>query len=783
MASFKESLILFFAETRKPPMRSRNLRMLRVFALSLMLCAHLAMFAIPLEDDTTHMSGVLNEVVVEKNIRGNYLNSQAVDKREMISVTGLRKMACCTLAESFENSASVSVDYSDAVSGTRQIKMLGLAGVYTQFLDESRPFMRGLSSPYALNYTPGDWLKSIQVSKGVSSVTTGHEAITGQINLEYRKPTDDERLHLNFYLDDMLRPELNLTTAIPLKKDKSLTTIIMAHGAIDTDWREMKAMDRNHDTFRDQPNTRQIDVANRWFWLLPSGVQLRWGGKFTAERRLGGQLHFDGDRSDYEAAKESYYNHRNTPSEWDMIFCPSLYGSKVINHDASTYFKMGVPLRRIVTDKQGNELQDNVALITDFTHFDTKSYFGYNEYDAHENTVSLNLRFDHHFSGTNSIATGLQGRMNFARGHLYKYGYSFYNNGNGLMGYECEVDEHIDEREVGAYAEWTATPHERFTMIAGLRADYNDFAQEWMITPRAHIKWDITPHTTLRASGGLGYRTPRALIENLGMLATGYPIRAGDAVLPMSVNLSNDNELKEKARSDYDYRHMEKALTVGGSMTQTFTLGRDNNASLSADFFHTRFMRSLIATQEPMPQYMLLYSSTGLNYTSTWQMDFNWSPIERLDVLATMRYTHSRVEIPVANKTNSGYYLSDQTQTVERALMSRFKGLINVSYATRFRVWVFDFTTQINGPMRVPGGQFNTEGSYHSPTYAQLFAQVTHKIGRGEMYVGCENITDYRQKDAIIAANVPFSREFNSMNVWGPLMGRKFYVGMRWNFY
>ena len=96
---------------------------------------------------------------------------------------------------------------------------------------------------------------------------------------------------------------------------------------------------------------------------------------------------------------------------------------------------------------------------------------------------------------------------------------------------------------------------------------------------------------------------------------------------------------------------------------------------------------------------------------------------------------------------------------------------------------MFDITGQLNGPARVPGGGHNTDNSSHSPTYGMLFAQVTHKIGRAELYLGCENITDYRQKVPIIGADEPFSGRFNSMNVWGPLMGRKFYVGMRWNLY
>ena len=171
---------------------------------------------------------MVDAVVVESRISGNFILQDGILKNEVISFAGLSKMACCNLAESFENSASVTVGYSDAISGARQIKMLGLTGTYTQLLDENRPIMRGLSAPYGLSYTPGMWLNSIQVSKGISSVTAGHEAITGQINLEHRKPTDDERLFLNLYFDSDLRPEINLSSAIHLTEDKSLSTIIIA---------------------------------------------------------------------------------------------------------------------------------------------------------------------------------------------------------------------------------------------------------------------------------------------------------------------------------------------------------------------------------------------------------------------------------------------------------------------------------------------------------------------------------------------------------------------------
>lgn len=756
-----------------------------VMLLPVMMIVHAG---VAQETDTT----TLQEVVVEGSMRGNYMSGSAVEKRELINTIGLRKMACCTLAESFENSAAVSVGYSDGVTGTRQIRMLGLAGVYTQFLDESRPTMRGLVSPYALSYTPGDWLRSIQISKGVTSVTTGHDAITGQINLEYRKPTDDERLHLNVYLDDMLRPEVNLTSAIHFNEDKSLSTIIMAHGSIDTDWREMGAMDRNHDGFRDMPRARQVDIANRWTWLMHNGMQLRWGARYTAEDRLGGQLHYHDKqgRQQRDAFFESY--ERMTLEELANLQPLSSYGSHATNHDASAYLKVAVPLRRRVTDGEGGEWQDNVALVADWSHFDTRSYFGYNEYNAHENAVSFNLRMDHYFAPHSSLAVGLQGRLDYVRGKARNFLFTVENDGT-VRWHSAWFDENMDEREIGAYAEWNATLRERLTLVAGLRTDYNDWADKWMVTPRLHIKWDITPHTALRASAGLGYRTPRAIVENLGMLATSYSIRTGVLVLPEAHNPSfnGTEEQLQRLAEQRDYRRVEKALTVGGSLTQAFALGRDRNASLSLDYFHTHFYHSLIATQEPFGASFMLYNSGGKNYTHTWQLDFNWTPIERLEVMATFRYTHSRVDIPlleqyvVANAPGNNTYwrLAEGSQSVERALMNRFKGVLNLSYATRFRIWVFDLTGQLNGPARVPGGGPNTDNSYHSPTYGQLFAQVTHKIGRAELYVGCENITDYRQKDPIISADNPFSPTFNSMNVWGPLMGRKFYVGMRWNIY
>ena len=143
-------------------------------------------------------------------------------------------------------------------------------------------------------------------------------------------------------------------------------------------------------------------------------------------------------------------------------------------------------------------------------------------------------------------------------------------------------------------------------------------------------------------------------------------------------------------------------------------------------------------------------------------------------MFATFRYTTSRMTIDRPDGT---------TARVERPLINQFKTLLNLSYATKFRMWVFDVTGQLNGKARIPSATGDLAHDSHSPVYPMLFAQVTHKIGRADVYLGCENITDYRQKVPIASADNPFSTQFNSMNVWGPLMGRKFYVGVRFNLY
>lgn len=659
----------------------------------------------------------LGEVTVQSRLKGVVLTDD-MQRRETITSTGLAKMACCTVAESFENSASVTVGYSDAVTGTRQIRLLGLGGCYTQTLDESRPILRGLGSPYAMDHTPGQWLNSVQVAKGASAVTAGHDAITGQINLEHRKPTDQERLFLNFYLDDMLRPELNASSALPLRSDGNLSTILLVHGAADTEWREMGAMDLNKDGFRDLPRQRGYSLANKWLWIEPrTGLQMRWGMKYTRDDRLGGSIHAtDADRERKLMLSEP---------------TPFHYASNISIESLNAYLKTALPFGPERTSATGDVQRSSIAFVADYDHWGEGAFFGRNSYVGLENTLALSLLTNHYLGGAHALAYGVQARL----AHVRDNALCPVSSDRWTMG--------SDEREVGAYAEYTLTPSQRFTAVMGVRGDYSHLYGKAYVTPRMHLKWKVLSATTLRASVGWGYRTPQVVAEHVGLMASGQRLAVDGASL----------------------RKPERAMTTGASLTQTLWLF-GHPATLALDYFYTRFAYNVVADWESNPATAALYGSDRLAYSHTWQADLSATVAKGLDVYAAFRY----------NDTKQTFHTPSGFVRRERPLTDRYKGLLNVQCYTNLRRWVFDATAQLNGPARIP-----LEGL--SPAYMQLYAQVTHKMGLVELYAGCENILDYRQKNPIRYAEEPFSERFNTLNVWGPLMGRKFYVGLRFRMY
>ncbi|MDR0729395.1 MAG: TonB-dependent receptor [Prevotellaceae bacterium] len=640
----------------------------------------------------------LNEVQITGRQAGIYNARLTQLKTEVINAAGLQKMACCNIGESFENSASISVGYSDAVSGARQIRLLGLSGIYAQMLEENRSDMRGLATTFGLSFTPGPWLESIQVAKGIGSVLQGYENITGQINLEYRKPTTPEPLFLNLYIDRFGRTEGNAASSLQLS-DKLFTTLL-AHGSIDP----MKT-DNNHDGFMDEPVKKQINLANRWLYVADNGSMLRFGVKGLYEKRDGGQLDFDASRP------------RDTTQ----------YGTGIENTHINAYIKLGVPLIDTIT---------NIAFIADYTFHDLRSFFGLKAFDGTEHTANFNILFQSKFGQHHDYMLG--GGIHWDR---YRQGLQdvwFPASGQGRQQEYTRMDR--DETVGGLFGEYTFSYHDKLWIVAGTRADYHSLFQ-WLITPRATLKYNITDNLILRASGGRGFRTANVVTDHIGMLATGRQISIDE---PLDI---------------------EDAWTYGGSVAWYFPLFQDDRASLGFDFFRTQFTNQIIVDQEDDLARIHIYNLNGQSFSNTWQIDFNVAPVERFSVMATFRYTDAQTT-----------YRNNRLR--ERPLNDRFKAVLNLQYATRMNIWTFDFTAQLNGQSRLPDFAA-TNGNRYSPVYPLFFAQITRKFRGIDVYIGCENLFNYTQRDPILLASDPYNAGFNSSVIWGPLMERRIYAGLR----
>ena len=656
--------------------------------------------------DTTGLYGerreTLEEAVLTVSGGGNYLPRGKDIRTEVITAAGLCKMACCNLAESFENSASVTVGYSDAITGARQIRLLGQNGVYTQMLDENRPAMRGLAAPFGLNYVPGQWLESIQVAKGVTSVINGVSSMTGQINLEHRKPTDEKPLFVQASVMDDSKTDFNVASSLQLDQEGKWSTVLLGH--VDGNF---KSMDHNGDGFMDDPRQFQVNLANRWLYVSPGGAQLRFGAHFLRDSRRGGQMAPAG------------------PASWT---------SDVLNHDYGGYLKAGFPLNE--------ENSANMAIVLDYNFHRLAGDFTTRRYDASQHSAFANLLYQNEVTEQHRITLGLSGMADF-------YSEDFRHAEPFLPGGPPSPAGPLVD--LGAFGEYTfhSADETTFSAILGLRTDWFNSAG-FRFSPRLTLKWAPSASLVLRANGGRGLRYSLPIVDNFGVLSTG------------------------KSLVGYYLDHLlEDAWTFGGNAT--WYIGGSSSTYLSFDYFRTQFAEQMVVDYDAVGSgiaFVPLSSiAGGYSRTDSFQLDFSAEPVERLTLTLTGRYTDARQSRPGAG-----------AQDDVKPMTSRYKAVLNLQYATRLNKWIFDFTASLNGPCRVWDFMRGYEGMYtdgYTPTYPLLYAQVTKRFKGVDVYVGGENLTNYRQHHPILYADRPFSHEFDASCVWGPLMGIKVYAGVR----
>lgn len=412
---------------------------------------------------------------------------------EIITTKALAKAACCNLSESFETNASVSVSYADAVTGSKQIQLLGLSGNYVQTNSENIPNIRGLNTTFGLNYIPGTWISSIDVGKGAGSVVSGYESMTGQINIELQKPELADKLYLNTYANSFGRGEVNLNLA--KKINKRLSVGLLSHAST-----LQNRIDKNGDRFLDIPLYNQYNVINRWKYQTDN-YMVQFGIKGLYEDRLGGQ----------------------------SSFRPEQRGSSLV-------YGFGSQTKRIEFFSKTARLYQSapykgLGLILNGAIHDNQSFFGLRNYTGIQKTLYANLIYQNIFGNTN---------------HQYKAGLSY------LLDDYNETLKGINPRNrqesvPGAFFEYTYTFPEKLTVVAGGRVDFHNLYGA-RFTPRIHAKYDISKDIHLRVSAGKGWRVANPLAENYGLLVSSRFVEFENTLRPeeswnYGVSLSNEFHL------------------------------------------------------------------------------------------------------------------------------------------------------------------------------------------------------------------------------------------------
>ena len=468
-----------------------------------------------------------------------------------VDQTELFRAACCNLGESFTTNPSVDVSYNDAATGSKQIKLLGLSGNYVQLLTENQPNFRGAARPFALRYVPGPWMKSISVSKGSSTVKNGFESMSGQIDVEYQKPQDEEGLILNGYLDSQLKVEANAIGNLHLSN--TLNAEILGHYED-----RFLNHDNNNDGFTDMPDIRQFNFQTRWN-LFTSNYIMHAGAGIINEKSRAGQIGHHGNMH---------------------IENPYLITMHTQRYEA--YMK-----HAFILNKDHNT---NIAWMSNGSYHDLDALYGIKGYGIKEWNAYSQLMFETDFDEKNNFSAGFSYNLDY----LSQYIKILLPDTNNII---------EKENTVGGYLQYTWKPFEKFTLMAGIRGDWSSL-YKWFFTPRFNVRYSPMENFTLRASIGKGYRTvfpwaeynyllasSRALvIESLNQesswnygLNIDYRININSEILRFSTEYYYTN-FSRQVVVDYETPHqLTIANLEGKSYSHTFQIEAGYESSFGLD--------------------------------------------------------------------------------------------------------------------------------------------------------------------------------------------------------
>jgi len=654
----------------------------------------------------------LDEVSLKYNSKSSSVSLLSSANIINISSEELLKAACCNLAESFETTPSIDVNFSDAISGRKQINMLGLSSPNILMSIENIPSIRGALQSYGLTYIPGTWIESLQVAKGSGSVVNGYESVSGQINSELRKPLTDDKFFLNLYANAMERVELNAhyTSNLNNKFD---------HGLYFHTNKKATSADNNNDGFRDSPTGKQLNILNRLQYTnLEKGLVGFFDFNYVFDERVYGENEYiDG-----------------------IIFTENqnYWGGKTDSEILKTNFKFGY-VDPLITYR-------SLGLQFAYTGIDMGSSFGYRNHDTKQTSIYSNLVYNSIIGDTRSkIKTGISLTYD-------EYDEFIFNNNLSLNNFDISRTE----RSIGAYFEYNYDDLDKLNLSAGLRFDNHNKIGNF-ISPRFHMKYQAFPKSTIKLSFGKATRVANIFSENQKLFYSSREIIFTENLTP----------------TDFSTMKADQAWNYGVSIINSFKLfGRESQLIL--DYYVTDFQNKVVADWET-PSQINFYNLTGKSYSNSFQAQFSYTLSNSIDLLFAYKNTvaetdyisHGRLKNPLTPSDRLFFNLS-------------YNGSVNEKGSS----WKYDFTFNHVGEQRIPSTEDNPQ-QYRLPSISEKLNLINTQITRVfsesfQLYLGVENLTNYRQENTIIASDDPFGQYFDATYVYGPIFGRMTYIGLRY---
>jgi len=225
-------------------------------------------------------------IVIEDEQSSTYISDDAA-KTEIITSQELVKDACCDLSGCFGKNSSVEVAVTDIITDSKELKILGLEGVYTQILIDNMPMMNGLNVKYGVSSISGSMIDRITISKGSNSVINGYESISGIMNVILRDYDNSDLVLVNGFINNSLEKQFNMNLTNQLSKN--VNTIFALNTA-----QKSNRIDENYDGFLDNPLITRYTLFNKWnFADEKSKSEFNVAGRYWNEERIGGQKGYD----------------------------------------------------------------------------------------------------------------------------------------------------------------------------------------------------------------------------------------------------------------------------------------------------------------------------------------------------------------------------------------------------------------------------------------------------------------------------------------------------------